>query len=202
MKLYSNHFSPNCRKVHTVLAHTELQLERAHVDVMKGEQKQPEFLAFNPNGKVPVLVDGSMKLWESNAIASYLAGKADSDLWPKSEKRYDIMRWCYWEANHFNPPIAKILGQKVFNRDNPNQAIIDEGIKGFRSMAAILNGHLESSPYLVGDTLTLADIVVGVWLGYEQLCALPLSEYGHVQRWYGRLASLPAWKEALPPPMG
>jgi len=201
MKLYSNRLSPNCRKVHAVLAHTGLKVDHVSVDLMKGEQKNPDFLALNPNGKVPVLVDGNTRLWESNAIASYVAGKADSDLWPKSEARYDIMRWCYWEACHFFPPIAKILGQKVFNRDNPNQAIINEGMKEFRAITPVLNGHLEASQYLVGNAPTVADFVLGVWLGYTQICGLPLSEFRHVGQWYDRLSELPAWKETLPPPM-
>ena len=175
------------------------QWTRRPSNLAKGEQRRPEILRLNPNGKVPVLVDGETSLWESNAIAAFIAGRADSDLWPKGEQRYDIMRWCYWEANRWNPPIGKIIGQRIFKRSNPDQRIIDEGISQFRAMAAILNGHLEASKYVSGEALTVADFVVGVWLGYAQSCDLPMVEFGHIQRWYQRLGRLPAWDKVVPP---
>ena len=95
MKLYTNLFSPNARKVHAVAHALGIDLETHTVDLRAGEQRTPEYLALNPNGKVPTLVDGDTVLWESNAIMCYLAGKGDTDLWPKSAKRYDILRWMF-----------------------------------------------------------------------------------------------------------
>jgi len=62
----------------------------------RGEQLRPDFLAINPNGKVPALVDGGRAIWESNAIIIYLAEREDSDLWPAGERRLDILRWMFW----------------------------------------------------------------------------------------------------------
>jgi glutathione S-transferase len=93
MKLYTNLFSPNARKVHAVANELGIELDTHTVDLRAGEQRTPEYLALNPNGKVPTLVDGDTVLWESNAIICYLAGKGDTELWPKSAKRYDILRW-------------------------------------------------------------------------------------------------------------
>ena len=70
MQLYSNPLSPNCRKVHGVIAHTGLSVDEQTVDLRQGEQKKTEFLKLNPNGKVPVLLDGDTVLWESNASLS------------------------------------------------------------------------------------------------------------------------------------
>ena len=199
MQLYTNPFSPNCRKVHGVVAHTGLSVDQETVDLRAGAQKRPEFLKLNPNGKVPVLLDGDSVLWESNSIACYLAGKADSDLWPKSDQRYDILRWMFWETNHWIRPIGAIIGQKIFNAENPDQAIIDKGIADFRDLAAILDGHLGSRSYLSGDGLTVADFAAGVWLGYTPVCGLPTAEFANISKWYDRLTSLPAWEHVLPP---
>ena len=200
MQLYSNPLSPNCRKIHGVIAHTGLAVDRQSVDLRQGEQKKPEFLKLNPNGKVPVLLDADAVLWESNSIVCYVAGKADSDLWPKSEQRYDIMRWMFWESVHFMRPIIAIIGQKFFNADNPDQAIIDKSLADFRTVAAVLDGHLAGRDYLSGDGLTVADFAVGVWLGYAPALGLPTVAFSNVSRWYDRLAGLPAWAEVVPPP--
>lgn len=200
MKLYTHPLSPAARKVHGVIAHTGVQVERQLVGLTEGAHKKPEYLALNPNGRVPTLVDGELKLWESNAIACYVAGKAaDSALWPRTEQRYDIMRWLFWEANHWYQAISLIVGQKYFNRNNPNQAIIDKGLADFRTLAGVLNGHLENSSFLSGNGLTVADFAVGVWLGYAPMLELPVSEFPRVGAWYQRLAALPAWSEVLPP---
>ena len=99
-----------------------IELETQTLDLRAGEQRTPEYLALNPNGKVPTLVDGDTVLWESNAIMCYLAGKGDTALWPKSAKRYDILRWMFWESNHLTNALNRLFGQKFFNRDNPIRA--------------------------------------------------------------------------------
>ena len=199
MKLYTHPFSPNGRKVVGVAAHAGFALDLQIVDLRAGEQKKPEFLALNPNGKVPVLVDGDTTLWESNAIACCVASKADSDLWPKSNQRYDILRWAFWETNHWSKAIFLLISQHIFNADNPDQAIIDKGLDEFRTYAAVLDGHLKGRDTLSGDDLTIADFVVGVWLGFNEVCQMPVSEFPEIERWYGGLTALPAWSEMLPP---
>lgn len=198
MKLYSNLFSPNCRKVHAVAHVLGTELEVETVNIFKGEQRKPEYLRLNPNGKVPTLVDGETIIWESNAISCYLGGKDDTDLWPKSAARYDILRWMFWEANQFSKAISKVIGEVIFNRDNPNQQNIEKGIDNFRRYAAALNSALEDKPYLTGDNPTLADYTVGVWLGYEQVCGLPVNEFGHIREWSAKVIKS-AGPEYLPP---
>lgn len=97
MKLYGFPPSPNTRKVQAVAAHIDVPLEFEFVDITKGKQRAPEFLAINPNGRTPVLVDGQFKLWESNAIMQYLAGTKKNSLWPDDPRtRADISRWQFW----------------------------------------------------------------------------------------------------------
>lgn len=199
MKLYTNLFSPNARKVHALAEALGLEIELETVDLRAAAHRTPEYVALNPNAKVPTLVDGETTLWESNAILCYLAGKQDTTLWPKSEARYDILRWMFWDANHFAPPVSRIIGEKFFRRDNPNQDVIDQALKEFRRFAAVLDQSLHGTHYLVDDSLTLADLTVGVTLSYAAPLELPTGEFQHVSRWWDALSKTPAGQQLLPP---
>jgi glutathione S-transferase len=99
MKLYINPTSPNVRRVRLTAAVLGLQLEEKKLDFAKGEQKNPEYLALNPNGAVPTLVDGDFVLTESRAIMQYLASKKpEMGLLPRDEQvRADVTRWQFWD---------------------------------------------------------------------------------------------------------
>lgn len=99
MKLY--HFpSPNPQKITFALHELGLECEIVPVDLSKGEQRKPEFLALNPFGRVPVLVDGDQKLWESHAILAYLGDKTGK-LWPTTAAgRADALRWLFFLEPH------------------------------------------------------------------------------------------------------
>jgi len=85
MKLYAIVGSPNSRKVLSVINHLQIDVEVEYLDLSQGDHKTPSYVALNPNGMVPTLVDGDLKLWESNAIIQYLADKAGDDvLFPKN----------------------------------------------------------------------------------------------------------------------
>lgn len=199
MKLYTNPVSPHCRKVHGVAAHVGTALDRETVDLRPGARRSLDFLDLNPMGKAPVLVDGGVTLWESAAIAVYIADKAGSDLWPDGERRYDVLRWLAWEGAHWTRPIGAILGQVVFNADNPDGAIVDKGRDDFRVLAGVLDGRLATRDFLTGRAPTVADYAVGVWLGYADLCGLPLAEFAWLSAWNARLRGLPGWPETAPP---
>jgi glutathione S-transferase len=198
MKLYTNLFSPNARKVHAVAHALDIELEAQTVDLRAGEQRTPEYLALNPNGKVPTLVDGDTVLWESNAIMCYLAGKGDTDLWPKSAKRYDILRWMFWESNHLTNALNRLFGQKFFNRDNPDQGIVERATKDFRKYAEVLDANLADNSYVTGDTLTLADFAIGVCFGYIVPLELPMEGLDNINRWWNAFSATPSGKILLP----
>ncbi|MCG8555185.1 MAG: glutathione S-transferase family protein [Proteobacteria bacterium] len=204
MKLYSNPLSPNCRKVHATLAHVGLEVEQQLVDVMKGEQRTPEFLAINPNGKVPALVDGAFNLWESNVIACYLAGKANSDLWPANQERYSILRWLNWEAAHLSQAVGTVIGEKIFKPlrgAEPDPSVVEQGTGDFRKLATVLSGVLESGGFLAGASPTVADYSVAVWFSYDEPCGLPTREYRHVTRWLDQVRGLPGGPSLAAPPI-
>ena len=97
MKLYGFPPSPNTWKVRAVAHHLGIPLEFSFVDLSKGEQRKPDYLAINPSGRTPTLVDGDFILPESNAIMQYLAGEKPNSLWPDDARaRADITRWQCW----------------------------------------------------------------------------------------------------------
>jgi glutathione S-transferase len=206
MKLYGFPASPNTWKVRAVAAHLGLPLEFQFVDLMKGQQRTPDYLALNPTGRTPTLVDGDLTLWESTAIMQYLADRKANTLWPSDTRtRADIMRWQSWQLQHWSkdacePLIFQRLVKQFFNMGPPDAAVVDKGTECFHREAAVLDAHLAKQPYLVGKELTLADFSVAAPLFYTKEAELPGASYGRIQDWFARVSALPAWRETAPAP--
>src|SRR5437667_12573825 len=110
MKLYGFPPSPNTWKVRAVAAHLGLPLELELVDLTKGAQRTADYLALNPTGRTPTLVDGNFVLWESTAIMHYLAERKASMLFPNDARtRADIMRWQSWHLQHWSKEACEPL---------------------------------------------------------------------------------------------
>src|SRR5579862_1624600 len=105
MRLYHHPLSSNARRAVMAALHLGTEVELVHVDLGKGEQRKPDYLKRNPNGKVPVLDDDGFLLWESCAIMQYLADRTPGQtLYPTELRaRADVNRWLFWSAHHFSP---------------------------------------------------------------------------------------------------
>ena len=196
MKLY--YFDVmNPRKVCALARHLRLPLEHVRVNLGQGEHKTPAFLAMNPNGKVPVLVDGDTTLWESNAILCYLADKAGSDLWPRDARQYEVLRWLMWDATEFAPQSGRLYFEHVikprFGMGPPDAAEVESATAGFRRFATVLDAHLRARRYLLGDTLSVADFAVAITLPYARQAHLPLDDFPAIRRWHGEMEKLEGW---------
>ena|SRR3989442_1294543 len=177
MKLYYHPNSPNCVNVLATANQLGMQLDLQLVDLLKGAQKDPAYLALNPNGRVPTLADGDFILWESNAIMQYLAGKKPGNsLWPVDDRaRADVSRWQFWQAFHWTRATGTLVWENMvkrfLNAGAPDPAKIKEAEDLFHSLAAVLDGHLKSRDYLVGSQPTLADFSVAAPLIYPNPAA-------------------------------
>jgi glutathione S-transferase len=204
MKLYMNKLSPNVRRVRLAVAATGVELEEISLDFAKGEHKKPEYLAKNPNGAVPTLVDGDFVLTESRAIMQYLAAKKpESRLLPSDEaERADVTRWQFWDASHFSPNSATIAFERMLKPmlglGEPDQTKINDALANWRRFAAVLDKRLDGRTFLVGTTLTIADLTIASSLMYAKQAELPLADFPHVAAWFGRIAELDAWKKTQP----
>ncbi len=202
MKLYINPMSPNSRKVTAVSHQLGLQSEVQIIDLGKAENRTPEFLAINPNGKIPALTDGDFHLWESNAIMAYLCSKQETSLWPKSNSRYDIIRWMSWELAHWGRWIStygfETLLKGMFGLGEPDQKVMEEAAGFIAKFGGVLDAHLGKHDFLVDNTLTIADFAVGSHLTYRVPAKVPLDDFKNILAWEARLNELPAWRETAP----
>ena len=200
MKYYYHPASPNCRKVSAVIELLGVDAKYEFVDLPKGKQAQPEYLAVNPNGMVPALVDGGKTVLESNCIIIHLAEKTDSELWP-AEHRLEILRWMFWEQSHFMYATGMLFFQKLIKPmmgQEPDETRIGESVAKFRRHAKALDGHLAGREWLVGDAMTLADLAVASNLTFADATELPMDEFPNIKRWYASIEELPAWKATHP----
>jgi glutathione S-transferase len=204
MKLYGFPFSPNTWKVRAVAAHLGIALDEVLVDLAKGEQRAPDYLALNPTGRTPTLVDGDFVLWESTAIMQHLASQKPNPLWPDDARaRADIMRWQSWHLQHWTagactPLLFERLVKGFFNMGAPDAAVVGKATEAFHREAAVLDRHLATRPSLVGTGLTLADFSVVSPLVYAAQGEFPLGGYPHIRDWSARILALPAWRETAP----
>jgi glutathione S-transferase len=206
MKLYGFPPSPNTWKVRAIAAHLGVPLEFELVDLSKGGSHTPDYLALNPTGRTPTLVDGEFKLWESTAIMQYVASRKPNALWPDDARtRADIMRWQSWQLQHWGPAateplLIERLVKKLLNLGPPDEAVVAKGLEAFHREAKVLDGHLAGRSYLVGNEVTLADFAVAAPLFYAEPADLPVAPYANVKAWFGRVAALPCWTETAPQP--
>ncbi len=206
MKLYSVPISPNCRRVEATIGYLNLNVEIYMADMMGGELKSEQFLALNPNGRVPVLIDGEQSFWESNSIMQYLADKNSAEHFYPTEllSRVEINRWQFWESLHYNKVVASIcwetIAKPALNMGQPDEATIVSATEQLHPFAKVLNAQLEKRPFIMGDTVTLADFSVGNFsaLALHPNSQVPLDDYLHIKNWYESLERIPAWSQTAP----
>jgi glutathione S-transferase len=204
MKLYLFPPSPRVLGIVALKNHLALDCEVQPIDLGRGDQLTTQYLAINPNKKMPTLEDDGFVLWESNAILFYMAAKRpDSGLWPSDlEGQADVLRWLAWESAHWD---AESWGMVVFEKASkavlglgpPDPAFIARGEQNFARFAAVLNDSLRGKTWLVSERLTIADFSIAGFVPLAARMALPVEKFPEILRWYNRLGTLPAWRDAL-----
>jgi glutathione S-transferase len=202
MKLYQYPLSPNCQKVLAVAREVGVPLETVTVNVFKGEAQTPDYTAKNPNGKVPLLEDGDLRLWESNAMLAYLAAKADrTDLAPTAPReRADVDRWLFWQTAHFGPAVRKVALERVVKKlaslGPPDEALVKQGTEEFEVVAKVLERSLEGRDYLCGR-LTIADFALLPYAALTDSCGLGFDGYPKAKAWRGRMLARDSVQHSL-----
>ena len=203
MKLFVFPLSPRSIKVMAVAHHLGLPFEQVVVDLLKGEQKTPQFLRLNPNGRTPVLQDGDFALWESDAIIQYLAERKPGLLVPADPQgRALVAQWLAWDMADWDAACAILLFEHLVKRfftDAPaDPATVKVGEEKFAKAAAVLDAHLAERSHVLGDTLSVVDFALAAPLLYAQPCKFPVAPFKHIARWYSQIETLDAWKKAAP----
>lgn len=192
--------APNPMKVALFLEEAGLAYEPVAVDTRKGEQFAPEYVAINPNSKVPAIADGDVIVFDSNAILLYLADKTGKFLPPAGDKaRGELLSWLMFVATGVGP----FSGQAVhFQHYAPEKVPYGQKRYVFEAKRhySILNNRLGTQRYLVGETYTIVDM--DVW-GWARLLPFVLSndnawtEFPHLKRLVDEIEARPAAQRAL-----
>jgi glutathione S-transferase len=197
MKLY--YFpSPNPQKIRFALNELGVECETVPVDLLKREHKTAEFLALNPCGRVPVLVDGGLSLWESHAILAYLGDKT-GQLWPTTAAgRADALRWMFFLTGAISPPATELAFNRIavkLSGGTPDEAAIARGQKTLPDPIRILDQHLASRKWMLGDEISLVDCDYGPVLNVIDRAGFSFNDFPRVRAYLEAIRSRRAWQE-------
>lgn len=178
----------------------ELGVAYEHVPVkFDGPNRTPEFLAINPNGRVPALKDGDLTLYESMAINLYLAQKYGKALWPKSvEAIGQVYQWSFWVMTEVEKPLLNVLLETLLKpEDKRDKALVEKEMKTLQGPFQVLEEGLQKSNYLLGSEFTLADLNVSAVMLWARSAKVDLSKYPKLDQWLTRCLDRPAAKALI-----
>jgi glutathione S-transferase len=200
MKLYSHPLSLNCYKARLLLALLGQEVEIETVDLISDQHKSDVFLSLHPLGQVPVLVDGDLSIWDSQAILIYLARKFESEQWSPlhASASAQIVSWLSFAAKEMAIGLAAarvhyILGGQGINFVNRLNIEINKATAQAEKSLEVLNHYLSAHPWLVEDAPTIADIACFPPIEFAHEGKVSLKAYPHVQTWADRMKQLPGY---------
>ena len=189
--------SGNCYKIRLTAALLGVSIERREYDIMKGETRAPEFLAaVNANGRIPVLQIGDRFLPESNAACYWLADQSpllSSDRFGHA----DMLRWMSWEQYNHEPNVATMRFYRAFvgepNLNDEQRASIPARVRNGDAALHLMEDHLTTRAWFVGDTPTLADICLFAYTHTAEEGGFNLARYPAIGRWLRSIMALPGF---------
>lgn len=199
LTLYDYLDSGNGYKCRLLLAQLGIAYTRVELDIDKGETRSQDFLAKNPNGRIPTLqLEDGTYLAESNAILCYLAD--GTDYWPSARKeRAQVLQWLFFEQYSHEPYVATpryIL--RHLGREHPRMAEMPARLEKGRAALAVMETHLQKTDFFVGGRYSIADIALYAYTHRADEADLDLSPYPAVRAWLARVAAQPGYVEMLP----
>jgi glutathione S-transferase len=198
--------SVNVQKVLWCLHELDLDYERIDAGMAFGKNRESGYLAMNPNGRVPTLVDGDFVLWESNSIMRYLvrAYRPQSPLYPQAARACSgVDRWLDWTLSTLQPVDRPVFWALVRTPvEQRDMAAIQKDADAEAAQWQIVDEQLATRRFIEGEEFTLADIALGAyarrWFGVEGITKPP---FGNLERWFAQFASRPAFVTIVAPPM-
>lgn len=206
LTIYGRTNSVNVQKVLWCLGELGVPYTRIDAGLQHGKNREPWYLALNPNGRIPLLTDGDFSLWESNTIVRYLAAKhGHGALCPTSlETRALAERWMDWQLSTLVDPVSLVF-QNLYRRppaERDAPATIAGNTRAANRAMEVLERHLKHHAYVAGEAFTMGDIPVGAtahrWLEIEGIERPPLPA---VRAWRTRLAERPPFREHVQLPL-
>jgi glutathione S-transferase len=197
--LYHFPYSQHARRVVSLMVEANLEYELRHVDMGKGEHRSAEYLAINPNHQVPTLIDGDIKIHESNAILRYLCVKHGLDTWYPKEPpvRAKVEQWLDWNQCRLSPTVVDIVLNSVFLGSAGDKAAVERGLSRLPELSSILDAGLAGTQFLAGSRPTIADLSVAS--SVFQLTFANITPTGrNTEDWLQRVSGLEGFRKSLP----
>jgi glutathione S-transferase/GST-like protein len=190
--------TPNGHKVSILLEELGVPYEVQALELSKQQQKEPDYLKINPNGRIPAIVDhdnGDFAVFESGAILIYLAEKYGQFLPADVKERSTVMQWLMFQMGGVGP----MMGQaNVFFRYFPEkiQPAIDRYQNEVKRLFAVMDGHLAQHQYLAGD-YSIADMATFPWVHTHEWSGVAMDDFPHLSRWREEIRQRPAVQRGL-----
>jgi glutathione S-transferase len=203
MKIYTFATSPAAKRVRICAAELGVPVTPAFLDPQKAENRSADYLALNPMGKVPTLVDGDLVLWESSAILWHMTQKNDPQhrLWPAdTNAQADAMRWLFFGACHMDPYYTTLVVERFIKArqgEPADEAAVRGADERLKRFLPVLDEQLSGHEYVSGR-FGLPDITLGCTIELSGLVNYDLGPYPNVSAWLARLHARPTWSGASP----
>lgn len=179
--------TPNGRKVSILLEELGADYKAHAIDIGKGEQHAPAFLAISPNNKIPAIHDHDtgMSIMESAAIMIYLAEKYGKFLPSSGQGRTDVLQWLMWQMGGLGPMLGQVH-QFVHHNKGVSAYAEERFTKEAKRLYGVLDTQLRDNEFIAGD-YSIADMACWPWISRYEWQEMDLSKYPHIQRWYKQL---------------
>jgi glutathione S-transferase len=200
LKIWGRATSSNVQKVLWCCAELGIEFERVDVGGPFGGNRDPEYLAMNPNGLVPTVKDGDLVMWESNTICRYLAATRNGEhLYPRDPAaRTHVERWMDWQLAVIGPPMGQLLfGLVRSTPETRDPAAIEAARRRAAAAWTIVEDEVKSRPYLAGDHLSLAEIVLGTQIYRWFAFPIERPDLPNLRAWYDRMHQRPGFRKHI-----
>ena len=194
--------TPNGHKITLFLEESGLPYAIKPVNIGKGEQFQPEFLAFSPNNRMPAIIDHApadggppISVFESGAILLYLANKAGRFFGEDVRGKVEVNQWLMWQMAGLGPMTGQYGHFNVYAPEKIPYAI-DRYTREVQRLLGVLDRRLAGRAFIAGDAYTIADMAAYPWIDPYAKAPLDLEPYPDVRRWHAAIAARPATQRA------
>ena len=194
--------TPNGHKVHVMLEECGLPYAVHAVDIGKGDQFKPDFLAISPNNKIPAIVDSDgpegkpISLFESGAILVYLAAKTGKFMPASVTAKYEVLQWLMFQMGGLGPMLGQTHHFRLYAPEKIAYAI-NRYTNESKRLYGVMDRQLGQTRFLAGDEYTIADIAAWPWTRSHANQDIDLADYPNVKRWFDTIAARAAVQRGI-----
>ncbi|WP_424830344.1 glutathione S-transferase family protein [Ruegeria sp.] len=186
--------APNPKKISIFLEEAEVPYEYVGLSLFENDNRSPEYLEINPNGRFPAIIDDDVDgepliIWESGAILVYLAEKYGKFLPTETRKRAETLKWLFWQVSHA-PYIGNAHMYRIYVPE-PREYEIKRFTNETARLYRLLEDHLEDREWMAADQFTIADITLFPWIQYHEWHGQQLEDSPNILRWFERMSARP-----------